>query len=93
MPSLWTATEDLLRERLDPDPLRSHRTRRPGFVGHAQPARVDCPHCGRGFRLFIDVSAGSQRYVEDCTRCCYPLEVRVDARDHELLGVDVQKLF
>lgn len=40
-------------------------------------AAVTCPYCGETIELFIDVSAGSQVYVEDCRVCCQPIEVAV----------------
>jgi hypothetical protein len=47
-----------------------------------------CPYCGESFETAVDVSAGSQDYVEDCPVCCRPIEmsVRVDD-DGELLGI------
>jgi hypothetical protein len=43
---------------------------------------VACPYCGEGFATAIDLSAGSQSYIEDCQVCCQPIEMRlvVDAR-------------
>ncbi len=38
---------------------------------------VDCPYCGEPTLLAIDVSAGAQRYVEDCQVCCRPMTVTV----------------
>ena len=50
---------------------------------------IDCPYCGERYASQADLSAGSQRYIEDCAVCCRPIEIaiRVDA-DGELLGVD-----
>ena len=49
---------------------------------------IHCPYCGEGFETTVDLSAGSQSYIEDCAICCRPIEIvlRVDA-DGELLGV------
>ena len=38
---------------------------------------VDCPYCGEPNLLAIDVSAGAQRYIEDCQVCCRPMTVRI----------------
>ena len=53
------------------------------------PIALHCPYCGESFDTSVDLSAGSQRYVEDCAVCCRPIEVgvRVGA-DGELLGID-----
>jgi transcription elongation factor Elf1 len=44
---------------------------------------IDCPYCGESFSTQIDLSAGSQHYVEDCAVCCRPIEIalRVDDDD------------
>lgn len=39
---------------------------------------VQCPYCGESLELAIDISAGQQRYVEDCGVCCRPVEVAVE---------------
>ncbi|HET6546294.1 MAG TPA: CPXCG motif-containing cysteine-rich protein [Rhodanobacteraceae bacterium] len=51
---------------------------------------LSCPYCGETFETSVDVSAGSQRYIEDCAVCCRPIDVAIDVgADGELLGVDV----
>lgn len=35
---------------------------------------VDCPYCGEPFDTAVDVSSGSQQYIEDCPVCCRPIE-------------------
>jgi hypothetical protein len=49
---------------------------------------IHCPYCGEGYETVVDLSAGSQRYVEDCAVCCRPIEIalRVDD-DGELIDV------
>lgn len=39
---------------------------------------LDCPWCGEPLEILIDLSAGDQRYVEDCHVCCAPMVVQVD---------------
>ncbi len=41
------------------------------------PQLVDCPYCGESFETSIDISAGSQEYIEDCYVCCRPINFRV----------------
>lgn len=49
---------------------------------------IHCPYCGESFETSVDLSAGSQSYVEDCAICCRPIEVRLTVSDDgELLGV------
>ena len=40
-----------------------------------QDRRISCPYCGETIEIVIDVSAGSQSYVEDCQVCCRPMNV------------------
>lgn len=42
--------------------------------------RLSCPYCGEPYELLIDDSAGAQRYIEDCTVCCKPIEVQLRRR-------------
>ncbi len=39
---------------------------------------VHCPYCGEPVGLQLDLSAGSQEYVEDCAVCCQPMVVTVE---------------
>ncbi len=49
---------------------------------------VDCPYCGEPFSTTVDLSAGSQAYIEDCPVCCRPIEFRLmvglDGEDYRL---------
>ncbi len=38
-----------------------------------QEAIINCPYCGASIDVFIDDSAGSQSYYEDCSVCCAPI--------------------
>lgn len=41
-----------------------------------------CPYCGEPITLWVDTGGGSaQRYVEDCSVCCKPIEVWASADD------------
>lgn len=37
--------------------------------------RDTCPYCGSELELAVDISAGSQEYIEDCEVCCAPITV------------------
>jgi hypothetical protein len=45
---------------------------------------VACPYCGAVIELELDGSMGDQRYVEDCSVCCRPIEcvLRVAGREY-----------
>lgn len=53
---------------------------------------VRCPYCGEMLATLIDMSAGSQQYVEDCEVCCCPIvfDVEIDA-DGELRQVNTRR--
>ena len=40
-------------------------------------ARIQCPSCGETIELVVDCSVVSQRYVEDCSVCCRPMNVNI----------------
>lgn len=50
---------------------------------------VGCPHCGEPHDLEIDLSAGSQTYIEDCSVCCHPIDITVQVEADRLTGVEV----
>jgi len=37
--------------------------------------QVRCPYCGERIEIQADRSGGRQRYIEDCSVCCRPIEV------------------
>jgi hypothetical protein len=39
--------------------------------------QVQCPYCGEWIEIQVDASAGEQSYIEDCSVCCRPIEMRV----------------
>lgn len=56
------------------------------------PGTVVCPYCGESFDTRLDLSAGSQRYVEDCYVCCQPIEFSVTVSlEGELAGLEVKR--
>jgi Cysteine-rich CPXCG len=49
---------------------------------------IHCPYCGEGYETTVDLSAGSQKYIEDCAVCCRPIEIALSVGDDdELLDV------
>lgn len=53
---------------------------------------VQCPYCGETFETEIDVSGGSQEYIEDCYVCCRPIVFRIEVdADGELTGLETQR--
>lgn len=49
---------------------------------------IHCPYCGEGYETVVDLSAGSQKYIEDCAVCCRPIEITLKVSgEGELLDV------
>lgn len=57
----------------------------------ADSATRPCPWCGEPFEVYVDLSAGSQRFIEDCQVCCHPIDVWVEAEDGELISVTAER--
>jgi hypothetical protein len=55
-------------------------------------AEVTCPYCGESISVWVDEGGGgSQRYVEDCSVCCRPIELAVDEGEEGGLSVSAQR--
>lgn len=51
-------------------------------------AEITCPYCWESIPLELDLSAGSQTYIEDCSVCCRPIVVRLRVDDEGGFEVD-----
>ena len=52
---------------------------------------AQCPYCGEPIVLELDLSAGSQVYVEDCAVCCQPLRVALRVAPDGSYVIDVAR--
>ncbi|MGH8252892.1 MAG: CPXCG motif-containing cysteine-rich protein [Steroidobacteraceae bacterium] len=43
---------------------------------------VGCPYCNEPITVRVDVTAGSQSYIEDCQVCCQPIAMAVLVNDN-----------
>jgi hypothetical protein len=51
-----------------------------------------CPYCGEPIDLEVDESGGrSQHYIEDCSVCCQPIEVRAEVGAAGRVSVSLRK--
>jgi hypothetical protein len=64
-------------------PSASNPDRTPALSIHRE--TVTCPYCWQSIEITIDLSAGDQTYVEDCSVCCRPIVVSFQT-DGEALG-------
>jgi hypothetical protein len=54
---------------------------------------VACPYCGEVINTRLDLSAGSQSYVEDCQVCCQPMQMAVSVDgDGQLAHVTAERM-
>jgi hypothetical protein len=51
--------------------------------------QIGCPFCSESITILLDVSAGSQQYIEDCQVCCRPMQVTLDVNDGEIASLQV----
>jgi hypothetical protein len=49
-----------------------------------------CPNCWETSTVTLDLSNSGQRFVEDCTVCCSPIEFRYTAENGELATFDYE---
>lgn len=51
-----------------------------------------CPYCGETIELFVDTGGRrTQRYVEDCSVCCRPIDVHASTDEEGEPAVSVQR--
>lgn len=47
-----------------------------------------CPNCGENISMVLDLSVGSQSYIEDCEVCCSPLQINFETENGEVTSFD-----
>ena len=55
-----------------------------------EPVSLDCPYCGERIDVLVDCSVERQEYVEDCSVCCRPITIAVNALDGEVVDLAVR---
>jgi hypothetical protein len=51
---------------------------------------IQCPYCGEEIEILVDCSVQSQEYIEDCSVCCRPIAISVEAAEGELESIEVR---
>lgn len=51
------------------------------------PYFIACPYCLEQIEILVDLSAGTQKYVEDCEVCCNPILVSIRMEGSEIINV------
>jgi len=54
--------------------------------------RISCPYCAEPVEVVLDLTAGSQSYIEDCEVCCQPMQIAFEVDDLELQGLQVDRV-
>ncbi len=49
----------------------------------------NCPYCFTGVSILVDLSIPEQEYIEDCERCCNPIEFKIKSEDREIVYFSV----
>lgn len=51
---------------------------------------LQCPFCWEEISVLLDPSVRQQAYIEDCERCCNPLEIQVHFENEVLQNFEVR---
>jgi len=54
-------------------------------------SEAQCPWCLESISLLVDPSVDSQNYIEDCSVCCRPIQVRVSCEEGELISIETDR--
>jgi len=57
-----------------------------------KPVSYVCPWCWELVDSTIDLSVGTQSYIEDCTVCCNPIEISFMVRGSEILNLRAERV-
>lgn len=52
-----------------------------------RPHQITCPHCWETITVWLDLSAGSQSYYEDCPVCCRAIALSFESEGDVLQSV------
>lgn len=44
-----------------------------------------CPYCLAKISMILDLSAETQKYIEDCETCCNPIEISFEVEDDKVV--------
>ncbi len=52
---------------------------------HTVSKQIYCPYCGESIVVIVDTSVHEQEYIEDCSVCCRPIELKIVIDNGEAL--------
>jgi hypothetical protein len=50
-----------------------------------------CPYCLEHLGFLVDLTAGSQEYVQDCEVCCQPILLKIKIEDGKISNIDADR--
>ncbi len=51
-----------------------------------------CPYCFSEVSVLVDLSVREQSYIEDCERCCNPIEFSIQIENSELVSFNAEAI-
>jgi len=51
-----------------------------------------CPYCATDVSLLVDAGAEHQVVIEDCERCCQPIEFSISVQENEVSAFSYQPI-
>ncbi|QNR24132.1 CPXCG motif-containing cysteine-rich protein [Croceimicrobium hydrocarbonivorans] len=51
-----------------------------------------CPYCFSEVSVLVDLSVREQSYIEDCERCCNPIEFSLQIENSELVSFNAEAI-
>jgi hypothetical protein len=82
----------MIRPREEGDEIEDDAAGQDDALGHEAASSLDevytayCPYCSEENELSVDLGGGPhQSYIEDCSVCCRPWQVRVEVDDEGAL--------
>lgn len=78
----------LLLDSFDSEPSEEGRT---ASSGGTQEQEVQCPFCFEWISVVVDLSQEEQRYIEDCSVCCRPIQFNAVCSGGELLALSTDR--
>ncbi len=50
-----------------------------------------CPYCWENISIVLDLTTGSQEFIEDCEVCCHPIRFQCQIQEGQLEEFTVEK--
>ncbi|WP_421753495.1 CPXCG motif-containing cysteine-rich protein [Croceimicrobium sp.] len=51
-----------------------------------------CPYCFTEVSILVDLSVAEQSYIEDCERCCNPIEFSLQIENSKLISFNAEAI-